>query len=70
MHFWRADDRFLSQEEARLPTPWGIGALAAEFRDRDVPRLSPFEARAWNMEEFHVQEPYGNLLRFGRIPLT
>jgi hypothetical protein len=26
------------------------------------------EVRPWNMEEFYIHDPHGNLLRFGRIP--
>jgi len=33
-----------------------------------VPRLSALELRPWNMEEFFIHDPHGNLLRFARIP--
>lgn len=40
-------------------------ALHAEFSAGAVPGLSPFELRPWNMHEFHLIDPHGNLLRFG-----
>ncbi|TIM43459.1 MAG: VOC family protein, partial [Mesorhizobium sp.] len=30
--------------------------------------LSPFTVRPWNMKEFYVWDPHGNLLRFGCAP--
>jgi hypothetical protein len=42
-----------------------VPVLYEEFRQRGVPRLSPFEVRPWNMKEFYIHDPHGNLLRFG-----
>jgi hypothetical protein len=30
-----------------------------------VPRLSEFSVPPWNMKEFYLHDPHGNLLRFG-----
>jgi catechol 2,3-dioxygenase-like lactoylglutathione lyase family enzyme len=45
-----------------------IVALYEEFRAKEVARLSDFAVRPWNMKEFIVHDPHGNLLRFGGAP--
>ena len=40
-------------------------ALEAEFRAAGVPILSPLAVREWRMNEFVLDDPDGNLLRFG-----
>ena len=40
-------------------------ALYEEYRRRGVPGLSSFEMRPWNMKEFLLRDPHGNLLRLG-----
>jgi catechol 2,3-dioxygenase-like lactoylglutathione lyase family enzyme len=40
-------------------------ALEAEFRAAGVKILSPLAPREWNMNEFVLSDPDGNLLRFG-----
>lgn len=42
--------------------------LPTEFAARGVPGLSPFAAKPWDMKEFHLIDPHGNLLRFGCAP--
>lgn len=39
--------------------------LEAEFRAAHVPILSPLAPREWQMNEFVLSDPDGNLLRFG-----
>lgn len=53
-------------------------ATTCYFRSPDVDRLfaglvidpawiiSPPEDRAWRMREFHLRDPFGNVLRFGQ----
>jgi len=41
-----------------------VPALFHEFRRHRVPGLSSFEMRSWNMKEFHIHDPHGNLLKF------
>jgi catechol 2,3-dioxygenase-like lactoylglutathione lyase family enzyme len=43
-------------------------ALYAEFSARGVERLSAFTVRPWNMKEFYIRDPHGNLLEFGCAP--
>ena len=46
-------------------------ALESEFRAAGVKILSPLTPREWNMNEFVVSDPDGNLLRFGEdIPAS
>lgn len=68
MHFWLTDDRKICEVSAVYIRGGGIDALHAEFAARKTPRLSPMTVRPWNMEEFYVWDPHGNLLKFGRIP--
>ena len=42
-----------------------VPALYEEYRRRGVPGLSSFEMRPWNMKEFLLRDPHGNLLRLG-----
>ncbi|MGR9157936.1 bleomycin resistance protein [Rhizobium leguminosarum] len=68
LHFWRTQDATLCQNSSVYLRGGGIGALHAEYRERGVERLSDMEVRPWNMEEFYIHDPHGNLLRFGRVP--
>ena len=45
-----------------------VPALFEEFRARGVPHLSDFAVRPWNMKEFCIRDPHGNLLNFGCAP--
>ncbi|MCV9961454.1 VOC family protein [Pararhizobium sp. BT-229] len=69
LHFWLTDDRSLCEKTSVYLRGGGIGDLHREFTGRGVERLSEMAVRPWNMEEFYVHDPHGNLLRFGRIPL-
>lgn len=68
LHFWLTDDRTLCERTSVYLRGGGIGDLYREFSERSVPTLSPMAVRPWNMEEFYIHDPHGNLLRFGRIP--
>jgi catechol 2,3-dioxygenase-like lactoylglutathione lyase family enzyme len=68
LHFWLADDRALCEKTAIYIRGGGIDALHAEFSAHNLPKLTPMTIRPWNMEEFYVFDPHGNLLKFGRIP--
>jgi hypothetical protein len=68
LHFRLTDDRTLCERTSVYLRGGGIGDLHREFSDRAVPTLSPMEVRPWNMEEFYIHDPHGNLLRFARIP--
>lgn len=67
IHFWRTDDRRLSENASCYIRGGQVPALFEEFKQRRVPRLSPFEVRPWNMKEFYIHDPHGNLLKFGCV---
>ncbi|MDH4989014.1 VOC family protein [Aminobacter anthyllidis] len=68
IHFWKTDDRKLPEVTSCYIRGGEVPALHAEFSARGVERLSPFTARPWNMKEFYIHDPHGNLLRFGCAP--
>ena len=69
LHFWRTDDRRLCENSSVYLRGDGIGDLYEEYRSRGVERLSDLSVRPWNMEEFYIHDPHGNVLRFGRVPV-
>lgn len=68
LHFWLTTDAGLPKVTSVYLRGGRIGALHEEFRAKGVQPMSELEVRPWNMEEFYVHDPHGNLLRFGRIP--
>lgn len=68
LHFWLAGDRIHPENTSCYIRGGQVPALYREFRDRDVPGLSDFAVRPWNMREFYIHDPHGNLLRFGCAP--
>ncbi|WP_439616041.1 bleomycin resistance protein [Shinella sp.] len=68
LHFALVDDRSLCENTTVYLRGGGIEDLHREFSARGVPSLTPMAVRPWNMEEFYIHDPHGNLLRFGRIP--
>ncbi len=70
LHFALVEDRSLCENTTVYLRGGGIADLHREFTARAVPSLTPMAVRPWNMEEFYIHDPHGNLLRFGRIPKT
>jgi catechol 2,3-dioxygenase-like lactoylglutathione lyase family enzyme len=68
IHFWLTDDPRFPQNTSCYIRGGQVVALYEEFRARGLPRLSDFAVRPWNMKEFYVHDPHGNLLRFGGAP--
>lgn len=68
LHFWRTEDASLPEKTSIYLRGGGIGALHAEYRAKGVRHLTDMQVRPWNMEEFYIHDPHGNLLRFGRVP--
>ena len=68
IHFWLAKDRIHPENTSCYIRGGQIVALYQEYRARCVPRLSEFLVRPWNMKEFYIHDPHGNLLRFGAAP--
>lgn len=68
LHFWLTDDSSLCERTAIYIRGGGIDLLHQDFAQRGVERITPLSLREWNMEEFYVWDPHGNLLKFGRVP--
>ncbi|TGQ69386.1 MAG: VOC family protein [Mesorhizobium sp.] len=68
IHFWMSDDRKLPEVSSCYIRGGEVPALHAEFSARGVEKLSPFTVRPWNMKEFYIWDPHGNLLKFGCAP--
>ena len=68
LHFWLAPDRIHPENTSCYIRGGQVVALHAEYAARGVPRLSAFQVRPWDMKEFTVHDPHGNLLRFGCAP--
>jgi catechol 2,3-dioxygenase-like lactoylglutathione lyase family enzyme len=68
IHFWLAGDRIHPENTSCYIRGGQIVALYEEYKARGVPRLSSFEVRPWDMKEFYIHDPHGNLLRFGCAP--
>ena len=68
IHFWLAEDRIHPEHTSCYIRGGQVVALYEEYSKRGVPQLSSFEVRPWNMKEFYIFDPHGNLLRFGCAP--
>lgn len=68
LHFWKTDQKILCENSSCYLRGGRVDDLFEEFSATGVPRLSTFEARPWNMKEFYLHDPHGNLLTFARIP--
>ena len=68
LHFWLAKDRTHPENTSCYIRGGQVVTLYDEYKTRDIARLSSFEVRPWNMKEFYIHDPHGNLLRFGCSP--
>jgi catechol 2,3-dioxygenase-like lactoylglutathione lyase family enzyme len=68
IHFWLATDRIHPENTSCYIRGGQVSALYEEFSARGVSKLSDFAVRPWNMKEFFIHDPHGNLLRFGHAP--
>jgi catechol 2,3-dioxygenase-like lactoylglutathione lyase family enzyme len=68
LHFWLTDNRTLPENTSCYIRGGQVPALFEEYSARGVKILDGFSVRPWNMKEFYVSDPHGNLLRFGCAP--
>lgn len=68
LHFWLTQEDALPKSSSVYIRGGEVPALFVEYDERQVQGLSPFFVRPWNMKEFYVHDPHGNLLRFGCSP--
>lgn len=63
LHFWLCGERHIA-ENTSCYVRGDVRALHAEFAQRGLDLPPPVE-RPWGMRELYVQDPHGNLLKFG-----
>jgi catechol 2,3-dioxygenase-like lactoylglutathione lyase family enzyme len=68
LHFWHTDNRAFPENTSCYIRGGQVRALYDEYRAKSLPHISAFEVRPWNMKEFYIHDPHGNLLRFGMAP--
>lgn len=68
IHFWLTDDPVHPRNTSCYIRGGQIVALYDEYRAKGIDGLSDFAVRPWNMKEFYIHDPHGNLLRFGAAP--
>lgn len=68
LHFQLSDDTQLPKNTTCYIRGDQISDLYQEYSKQNIKSLTSFEVRPWNMKEFHIHDPYGNLLRFGCCP--
>ncbi|MEO1650321.1 MAG: VOC family protein [Pseudomonadota bacterium] len=68
IHFWLTPDKQFPENTSCYIRGGQIAELYEAFRSADIERLSDFTVRPWNMKEFYIHDPHGNLLRFGMAP--
>jgi catechol 2,3-dioxygenase-like lactoylglutathione lyase family enzyme len=68
LHFWLTAERRYPENTSCYIRGGQIVALFEEYRAKGVERLSDFAVRPWNMKEFYIRDPHGNLLKFGGAP--
>jgi len=68
IHFWLTDQAELPKASSCYIRGGQIRDLYAEYKEKQVKGLSEFKIQPWDMAEFHILDPHGNLLRFGCIP--
>jgi catechol 2,3-dioxygenase-like lactoylglutathione lyase family enzyme len=70
LHFRLADDHTICEMTACYIRGGGVPALYEEFKTKtfETGRISDFSVRPWNMKEFYITDPHGNLLKFGCAP--
>ena len=75
LHFWLTTDRAHPEISACYIRGGQVHDLYKEFSKAGIgtnsiggERLSDFAVRPWDMKEFYVWDPHGNLLKFGMAP--
>ena len=70
IHYWLCNDPNVPLMTACYIRGGQVSALFEEFKQATFKsgKLSGFSVRAWNMKEFYIHDPHGNLLKFGCNP--
>lgn len=68
LHFQLTSDKALPNSVSAYIRGGEVQGLFSEFSRLNI-NISDFLVRPWNMQEFHIIDCHGNLLRFGCCPL-
>ena len=68
LHFSLTEQEDLPKQSTCYIRGGQVTDLYEEFLKGNLANLSDFSVRAWDMKEFHILDPHGNLLRFGCCP--
>jgi catechol 2,3-dioxygenase-like lactoylglutathione lyase family enzyme len=67
LHFWKCADRNIAEQSSAYMRVGDADAVyGTMLKAGEGGRISEVRDRPWNMREFHVWDPNGNLLRFGQ----
>lgn len=67
LHFWLTDDRSIAEATGCYVRCADVDALYQRWRTQAPDaRITRPETKPWNMREFYVFDPAGNLLRVGQ----
>jgi catechol 2,3-dioxygenase-like lactoylglutathione lyase family enzyme len=64
IHFWKCEDRHISENTSCYVRASDIQTLYEEFKKRGLILREPV-IQPWGMKELYVIDPHGNLLKFG-----
>jgi len=65
LHFWLTDNAAFPENTPCYIRGSQVADLYREFQAVGIDRLSDFSVKPWQMKEFYIHDPHGNLLRFG-----
>ncbi|OGB13208.1 MAG: glyoxalase [Burkholderiales bacterium RIFCSPLOWO2_12_67_14] len=65
LHFWACDDKRIAENTSCYIRVEDIAAVHRELSPR-LPSLRDVVRTAWGMDEIHVIDPDGNLIKFGQ----
>lgn len=74
LHFWLCAEPHIAENTSCYIRGGQVPSLYEDFQAREElivahkGRLTDFAVRDWNMKEFYIHDPHGNLLKFGMIP--
>ncbi|QEI04406.1 VOC family protein [Pigmentiphaga aceris] len=65
LHFWACSDKHIAENTSCYIHVHDIQAVHRDLSLR-FPNLSPIVHAPWGMDEFHLIDPDGNLIKFGQ----
>ena len=69
IHFWTAETSQAARSVASASSVYirvkNVAALFDEYKMADIKFRYPLEAKPWGMNEFQIDDPFGNAIKFG-----